>query len=200
MRVPGRTQSNRSNRVLDSYRTRNRLIASGELVVHKQVVLVGRLNAEMNGKIHRLIYVVGVDAEQVARIKRMGAAVKRDAPSRMYRLDPGPAVYTGILRNMTPQWFALDVTCASKDFPVVHINRKGLDLGDMPVIDGDPDIYRVPISNTNLLVDCDGSFCFEFEIGDLGTFYTEYCTVEQVEEWMRRGRAAQVGGQKGRRG
>ena len=198
--APGRTRSNRSNWILDSYLTRKRLIASGELVARKQVLFVGRLDVEMDRNIHRVVYVVGVDAEQIATIKRMGAAVKRDQPSFMQRFDPGPAVYTGIPRNMSPESFALDVTCAPKDSPVVHLNKNRLDLADMPVIDGDPDKYRVPIHNSYLLVDCDGSFCFEFAIGPLGKFFTEYCTVQQVEEWMRRGRAAQVGGQKGRRG
>ena len=184
-RVPGRTRGKKRNRVLDTHRTRKRLTASGELVARKQVVLVGRLDVELNGVIHRLIYVVGVDAEQISRIKRMGAAVKRDAPSFMQRFDPGPAVYTGILRNMTLEGFALDVTCAPKDSPVVHLKMSGLDLAGMPAIDGDPDKYLVPLHNSYLLVDGDGSFCFEFAIGELGKFFTEHCTVEQIEGWMR---------------
>ena len=184
-RSPGRTRGKKRNRVLDNYRTRKRLAASGERVAPKQVILVGRLDMELNGLIHRTIYMVGVDAEQIARIKRMGAAVKRDMPSHMHRFDAGLAVYTGILRNMSPESFALDATCAPKDSPVVHLNQNGLNLGEMPVIDGDPDKYRVPIHNSYLLVDGDGSFCFEFAIGDLGTFFTEYCTVEQIEGWMR---------------
>ena len=184
-RSPGRTQGKKWERIPDNYRTRKRRSASSELVAPKQVILVGRLDMELNGVINRLIYVVGVDAEQISRIKRMGAAVKRDAPSFMQRFDPGPAVYTGILRNMTLEGFALNVTCAPKDSPIANLNKNGLNLGEMPVIDGDPDKYRVPIHNSYLLIDGDGSFCWEFKIGTLGTFFTEHCTVEQIEGWMR---------------
>ena len=182
---PGRTRGKKTGRVLDNDQTCKRRSVSGELVLHNQVILVGLLDVELNGKTYTVIYAVAVDAEQAARIKRMGAAVKRDPPSFMQRYDTGPAVYAGILRDMTPQEFGIHVTGAPKDTPVLHLKRNGLDMAEMLTIDGDPDKYRVPIHNSYLLVDGDGSFCFIFDIKNFGSFYTKYCTVEQIEDLMR---------------
>lgn len=150
----------------------------------RRLVLFGQLDMERCGKIYSMFYAVCFDAALIKCIERLGRALKNDPPSIMCRVNPGPTVCGARPRNRSPRGFALDLFGLPDDTPAVHVNRDGLDFGNIPVIDEPPVKTTMPGSNAYLLVNSDGSFGWRFEVGNIGTFFTEYCTVKEAREWM----------------